>query len=617
MRILLLNDSYFLDCLRESPDNDVFFVSPAEGADYVVGFGAIDIHQALEKCPFEPDAILISDSINLRTAVLGLENISIPKLFYGIDSPMNAFWQQDYSLAVDLAFLDQKSMADRLRMKHPKIKDRFHWLPLAADTAYCRNLGLDKIYDISFVGTLSNKVRPKRTWILNELSRQFKVKIFDGDGQKNLTPGQVVEIYNKSKIVLNENLFPGLNLRAFEVMACGACLLTEEGDGSWSSFFKDWEHLVTYNPANLIDRTEKLLNDDPLRAQIAEQGMLCVNEKHTIKNRLNYLLEVVKKRILNSQNPNMADNSAFYLGKAVLQMANRWQNQPVGQLRGEAVRLMLLQADNGSESAELHSELAAHALEDDRPQDALKSLHRTLELDPAHLRANWSMIWCHRELKKLPEASDALNKFCQYIRFDVDKDDALQSIASGLPLSAADFIMLGRILESAGWLLEPGIDRAGGHSCRWNAFDAYQHAIITDNQNWQAYIKCAEMLDRFGSHDFAAILVEQALRLNSWDTDLSLKLGDYLLKSFRREEGIIHLVNYLVTTNDFDKWDKIENIKLSEAEWLYLLSKVQDSCGNIGDTMKSSDPISETCRRVLKRLSGMNMHQKATREVRA
>ncbi len=171
MRILLLNDGYFLDSLRRH-GHRVFFASPDPRADLNAGGEPIHLREILGKCPFSPDLCLWSDAINCRGAYLGLEEAEFPLVFYGVDSPMNGFWQADFAAAFDLVFLDQEAPVQALRAALPERRDHIHWLPLGADTGMYRKLPLDKVYDIAFVGSLNARLRPKRGWILEELKRR-------------------------------------------------------------------------------------------------------------------------------------------------------------------------------------------------------------------------------------------------------------------------------------------------------------------------------------------------------------------------------------------------------------------------------------------------------------
>ncbi|MBU0519135.1 glycosyltransferase [bacterium] len=586
MRILLLNDGYFLHSLRNVFDCEVFYASPAPEADLQLELRPVHIQQILERCPFQPDIVLVSDAINLRTAVTGFENITIPLVFFGVDAPMNVFWQKDFAAACDLTFLDQFEQVDKLQTHYPDRKERFHWLPLAADPYIYKRVETEKLHDIAFVGSLNHHRRPKRTWILQELQKHFNVAVLDGEGRRAVSPADVVQVYNQSKIVLNENLFPGINLRTFEVMATGACLLTEENGGSFDHLFNNWEHLVSYTPENIIATAQTLLQDDQLREKIAQQGMNAVLDKHTVDHRAKTLIDKVQQFISDKRKKQLNGSRSIALGKSFLEQSNRWPQQPIGQLKSESIRLLMLQIERGCETAELHYELAVEALKQERHHDALKSLRRSREIDPCHMRSRWAAFWVHWEQKLYPSAAAEIEKLSHHFRLKKLSQKLIERLTRGKPLNHQDFICFGQIMEKAGWLLETGVDRSLDHPVRWNAFDCYQEAIALKPKSFDPYYHCAKLLDENGSPEFAVLFAEQALKHKPWNAELNVWLGILLLNSHRREEALRQLTHYLVNFTDADKWEQVESLPLREDEWQQILTHVLHSCrASVADHM--------------------------------
>lgn len=575
MNILLLNDGYFLQSLRRL-GHRVFFASIAPEADLRPNGAPVAVQDVLKACPFAPDFILCSDSINLRMAFAGLDGIEIPLVFFGVDAPMNVFWQSDFSLACDLAFLDQKQSVDALHAAHTQDKARIHWLPLGADQRLYRKLPVEKCYDVVFIGSLQPRLRPKRDWILEQIRKDFNLVVFDGQNRRSLTPAQVVKIYSQARIVVNENLFPGLNLRLFEVMSCGACLLTEEGDGSWQPFFQDGEHLVTFNSANLTERIAALLEQETRRERIAAQGMELVRREHTIDCRAQSLLSIVSDYLANGPGSKTGRKRSYHFGKAYLALAQRWPDQPVAALKLEALNLLLHEVASGGESADLHFELAAQALGEGRRLDALASLRRALRLNPSHLRSIWSSFWCLREIGEHYRAAQEIVRLRRCLKLPPPNRASYEALVGGRELSAQDYLDLGEILENAGWLFEAGTERSAGHPGRWNAFDAYQKAIALDPALSESYLKCADLLERGSCPEFALLLVEKAASIRAFDADLRLRYARLLLGLYRRPEGCEQVIQFLFLSSASDKWEKARALGLSEAEWNHLLSHVQD-----------------------------------------
>ena len=573
MNILLLNDGYFLDSLRRQ-GNSVFFASASPQADLKVGSDPIPIGTILRRCPFEPDVVLLSDSINYRAAFVGLEELDLPLAFFGVDAPMNGFWQRDVCLAFDVAFLDQRGPVEELQAAHPEQTQRFRWLPLGADSALYHKRPIAKQYDIAFVGSLHPVLRPKRYWLLKTLQRHFKVDIFDGGNQRSLTPETVAQIYNQSRIVLNENLFPGLNLRLIEAMSCGACLLTEESDRSWDHFFSDGEHLVSFNSENILERTADLLQNCARRERIADTGMELVQSQHTIDHRAQTLVTGLGEALKNARPGHLAQRR-FHLGRAYLSLASRWPDQPGGKMTGYALYLLEEAARLGAHQSDVYFELTAQALKENRRMKAGGWLDKALESDPHHWRSIWTSFWRWRELGDHQAAAAEIVRLRQTLGLETPRKTFYENLLTEQDLSAGEYIELGKILESAGWSFAPGIERSAAHPCRWNAFDAYQKALALAPQLSEPYLRCALLMERSGCEEFALPFIEKVAKLDPENAAVRLRFSRLLLRNYRREEGCEQLLQYLCRSSEADKWDQAEALRLSQTEWHDVLAALE------------------------------------------
>jgi glycosyltransferase involved in cell wall biosynthesis len=287
MNLLLLNDSYFGSTLEEAEIN-VLRVGPGEDNDIVVDPGTDDISEIIAKLSFHPDVILQVDSINRRIFFNGLDKIEAPRAFYAIDGPINDFWQRDFANYFDLIWTDQ---SDTLDSWHKDGITWANWLPLAADRSifFPPNEGEERDLDIVFVGTMDFAHRPKRSAILHRLRQIANVTLVDGGGTRSVPPVEVASYYRRAKIVLNELLFDGVNLRTFEAMSCGAVLLTEQGRGE-DRLFEDGKELLTFNTNNLEKVVLDILEDSAKRLQISNSAADATRSSHSIQHRARKVL---------------------------------------------------------------------------------------------------------------------------------------------------------------------------------------------------------------------------------------------------------------------------------------------------------------------------------------
>lgn len=184
--------------------------------------------------------------------------------------------------AFDFVFSHDKANMD---IYHTMGCERVYWLPSAAvNTEVHRKLGLLKKYDVTFIGSKTNR----RNTFLTALANYFKV----------YTPNiwnihELNQVFNESKIVLNIHLsdLPNMETRIGEVLGSGSLLLTE--GLSSNDLFIDGEHLVQWNRGDIEDLINKInyyLLHEAERERIAKNGHLFALEHHTFERRMDQLL---------------------------------------------------------------------------------------------------------------------------------------------------------------------------------------------------------------------------------------------------------------------------------------------------------------------------------------
>ena len=171
-----------------------------------------------------------------------------------------------------------------------------HWLPFACEPAIHKDLHLERIYDVGFVGHVHNRSQRERVRLLRELSKRYRMNEF----QKPASPEEMARIYNQSKIVINIPHRPGcFNMRVYEGLACGALMLTPELAHGQRELFPNGTHLATYSSeTDLFAQIDYFLHHETERVQIARSGQKEVLAKHTYRHRAEQILAVI------SRNPN-------------------------------------------------------------------------------------------------------------------------------------------------------------------------------------------------------------------------------------------------------------------------------------------------------------------------
>ncbi len=226
----------------------------------------------------DPDFVLIElwGDTNLPT---GLSESRHRLVAHCIDSPLNEYWISELGKVFDDLFVDQLSSVAALAREGL----RAVWLPVCVSESAFRQPAR-KEHDIAFVGRFSPE-RVKRLNIVTALRRRYPVCVTEG-----VSAAGMADIFARSRIVLNENLFSGLTLRVLQGMASGSPVLTEANAAGVDDFFRDGIHLVAYTPSTLLEKAGQLLADDDASQAIASAGQEACRAGHTSRRRAEELL---------------------------------------------------------------------------------------------------------------------------------------------------------------------------------------------------------------------------------------------------------------------------------------------------------------------------------------
>lgn len=211
-----------------------------------------------------------------------LNAILCPKCCYLIDSHLNLekhlIWAQQF----DYVFIAQIEYLHEFRSINPNS----HWLPLACDPDIHCPASADKLFDISFVGSLYNN--PRRVSLLEALKEHFNThyeRCFWDD---------MARVIGQSRIIFNNAVKNDLNMRVFEALSIGTLLVTDLPKNSGQDLlFRNGEDLAVYrNDNELLDVIRFYLNNPTLRDDIAQRGRRLVHNAHTYAHRAADLLAV-------------------------------------------------------------------------------------------------------------------------------------------------------------------------------------------------------------------------------------------------------------------------------------------------------------------------------------
>lgn len=220
------------------------------------------------------------------------ENVDFPKsplIYWASDTHLGYDYRLSVAKKSDVVFCAQlKGVED---MKKDGVNDPL-WLPHAVEPlAYPKTDWIQKKYDVCFVGHVNSQNR------IDALDRLFKEVPNFFWGQRRFE--DAADIFGISKIVFNIAMKDDLNMRTFEAMGTGSCLLTDRIP-TIEDLFIDGKEIVLYdNFDDMVEKAKYYIEHDNERQSIAEAGYKKIMNGHTILHRVDMMLEeiVAKKGI--------------------------------------------------------------------------------------------------------------------------------------------------------------------------------------------------------------------------------------------------------------------------------------------------------------------------------
>jgi glycosyltransferase involved in cell wall biosynthesis len=233
---------------------------------------------------WRPDLFLWVES-GVSYPLHGVSSLPCTTACWLIDTHLHLERHLEVAKSFDFVFLAQKKYVPLFQeagIRH------VHWLPLACDPEIHRDFGLEPVYDVTFVGSVTAAHR-RRNVLLQQLSRRFPLHL------ERCFLEEMALVFSRSRIVFNCSVRDDLNMRVFEALSSGSLLLTDQADGSGlEELFEDGRHLAIYrSPEELEERVAYYLGREEERARIGREGMQEVRARHTYAHRAAAILERV------------------------------------------------------------------------------------------------------------------------------------------------------------------------------------------------------------------------------------------------------------------------------------------------------------------------------------
>ena len=226
-----------------------------------------------------------------------------PNAAYLIDTHLGYNTRLNWARHFDTVFVAQKPAVEK--MKFDGIANT-HWLPLACSAELdvtgaelSHSDIIDKVpereWDVIFIGFLQQGTPDGEG--NNRL--EFLDRIFKAIPNSHLAVGKFFLETSirvaKARMSLNISILDDLNMRFFETMSHGSCLVTNRDVHGWEELgFEEGKHFVGYeSDIECIDNIKHYLKYPMEREKIAKAGHELVRSAHTYEHRINDMLNIV------------------------------------------------------------------------------------------------------------------------------------------------------------------------------------------------------------------------------------------------------------------------------------------------------------------------------------
>jgi hypothetical protein len=238
----------------------------------------------------------------------GLKNITnIPKVHIQVDySDPTKGWagfstrdnvdkfllNNKYDLFFATAVSNVEAMKIRLGTK------KVFLLPFSVDINIYKKYDLNKIVDVMASYSYTSGVYPNRVKLrknVKKMHRRGELIFFT----TKVMHQNYVKYINQSRIFAHANNYNGrLNMKYFEVPACGTLFLTDKPEDFERLGFIDGKHMVLYEGMDdLRYKIKYYLKHVDERENIARQGMNFVRNKHSCEVRVKQFIDIVKREL--------------------------------------------------------------------------------------------------------------------------------------------------------------------------------------------------------------------------------------------------------------------------------------------------------------------------------
>ena len=257
--------------------------------------GSYDINPVIEKIPKgqKPELLIIKADSTRNNFPAKLNLLEIPKVLiigdtHHLQQPIRTML--DYALKEEFDYYVSDHKRHHLHYFIEAGLSNCYWLPGFLVKDWQLEFKENRDTPLSFVGQ-ANQFHPMRKRML------AKIKAAGLPIQTNsVSQEEASQIYSNSLLSLNHSLNGDLNLRVFEVLAAGGCLVTDRlsPQSGLEELFQNKKHLVLFdNFEDLIKKLEYYLSNPNEALEIARKGYQEFHSHHHPEIKTKQLMDLV------------------------------------------------------------------------------------------------------------------------------------------------------------------------------------------------------------------------------------------------------------------------------------------------------------------------------------
>lgn len=231
--------------------------------------------------PFQPDILIQKEHIGRRVFLDGLWDLACPKIFWAVDSHLNLYWQRFYGQLFDLVLTPHTDIFAKMpqNWQLPRVER----LTCPGSMRIWR--GHEKRQQMAaFVGRIDSN-RDQRQRFARFLQKNYGVE------PQCMPYEEMLQYYEKTRILPNESICGEFNFRIMEGASCGCCVLTEDIGPDLEANFEPGREVLTYRHVQELDDELRFLSSRPrLSENIGKAAKERVQRCHLPEHRYETLL---------------------------------------------------------------------------------------------------------------------------------------------------------------------------------------------------------------------------------------------------------------------------------------------------------------------------------------